>query len=158
MNSNSPVPNAAISMRQALTAMSLVLLLASCSTTGPAEKQELTAPQTVSIAPPQAQPAQAAPPPPPPTLAHDQAVLAAANTLFSKANLASVDKQSGSKYLVVVDPLIDGVSRMETKATRAMESKIAQLAKTSYPQFEIKPFTAATLAEKLQKIFDKMGV
>lgn len=149
MSSNSPVPSAAISMRQALTAMSLVVLLASCSTTGPAEKQEVAAPQTVSMAPPQAQPAQPAPPPPPappPTLPHDQAVLAAANTLFSKANLASVDKQSGSKYLVVVDPLIDGVSRMETKATRAMESRIAELAKTSYPQFEIKPFTAASMA------------
>lgn len=128
-------------------AMSLTtLLLASCSAPPPVEKQEAPPPQTVAAAPPPPPAKPAPPPPPPPTLPHDEAVLAAANTLFAKANLASVERQSGSKYAVVVDPLIDGVSRMQTKATRAMESRIVQLAKSSYPQFEIKPFTAASMA------------
>lgn len=143
---DSSLSSTAVSTRQASMALSLILLLAACGTTAPIEKQQVS-PPPVATAPPPAPPAKPAPPPPPPpTLAHDEAVLTAANTLFSKANLASVDRPSGSKYLVVVDPLIDGVSRMQTKATRAMESRIVQLAKSSYPQFEIKPFTAASMA------------
>jgi outer membrane protein OmpA-like peptidoglycan-associated protein len=129
----------------ATMASSLVLLLfaASCSAPGPTAKDERAGAPTPTAAAPQALPA---PPPPPPLLAHDQAVLTAANTLFSKANLADVERQAGGKYVVVVDPLVDGVSRMQTKATRDMETKIAQLAKTTYPQFEIRPFSASLMA------------
>jgi outer membrane protein OmpA-like peptidoglycan-associated protein len=127
-----------------MAASILVLLLAaSCASLAPPAKDERSGAQTPTAT---AAPAVPTPPAPPPPLAHDQAVLTAANTLFSKANLADVERQAGGKYVVVVDPLVDGVSRMQTKATHDMETKIAQLAKSTYPQFEIKPFSASLMA------------
>jgi len=72
-------------------------------------------------------------------------VLSAANTLFSKANLRPAEK--GERYTVLVDPLVDGVTRMQTKATQAMETRIVALARQSYPQFEVRAFNAANLAQ-----------
>lgn len=102
---------------------------------------------TVVQAPPAPPPA-APPPPPPPTLPHAEAVLTAANALFSKANLDGLEMAPNKRYAVVVDPLIDGVSRMQTKATQAMEQRIVKLVKASYPQFDIKPLSAAALDAK----------
>ena len=71
-------------------------------------------------------------------------MLSAANTLFSKATLPG---DRGTRYTVLVDPLVDGVSRQQTKTTQAMEARIVTLAKTTYPQFEVKPFNAANLSD-----------
>lgn len=130
------------------------LLLAACTTPAPEApppaQVEAPAPAPVAAvtvqAPPVAAPAPAAPPPPPPTLPHAEAVLSAATALFTKAQLDGVPKGSTGRYTVVVDPLIDGVTRMQTKATQAMEARIAQHVKANYPQFEIKPLSANTLA------------
>lgn len=96
----------------------------------------------------------AAPPAPPPSpilqipiLAHDEAVLKAANDLFTKAQLTNDAPDQRARRPVVIDPLIDGVSRMQTAATRKMESKVADLVKAKYPQFDVQPFTAANLGQ-----------
>jgi hypothetical protein len=52
---------------------------------------------------------------------------------------------NNEKQLLVIDPLIDGVSGMQTVATRTTESRIAELVRGSYPQFDLQPFSAASV-------------
>jgi outer membrane protein OmpA-like peptidoglycan-associated protein len=70
----------------------------------------------------------------------DEALLNAANTLFSQ-----VQPTSGEKQLLVIDPLIDGISGMQSMATRTMESRISDLVRIKYPQFAVAPFSAANI-------------
>ncbi|HRC59960.1 MAG: OmpA family protein [Propionivibrio sp.] len=138
--------NNKISSKCSLVAMPYLVILAllgACSTeaTMPADPDQ----SAQKAAPP-------APPPPSPILQipilpHDEAVLKAANTLFSKAELAGDPADKTMRRPVVIDPLIDGVSRMQTAATRKMETNVANLVKAKYPQFEVKPFTAANLGQ-----------
>ena len=133
-----------------LAAISLTLWLAACAAPPPTGEASAPAPDAAPAAPaPAAAPAPPPPPPPPPPAPpaqpHAEAVLSAANSLFSKANLPAAEK--GSRYTVLVDPLIDGMTRMQTKATQAMETRITQLAKSTYPQFDVRPFNAANLAQ-----------
>jgi len=62
-------------------------------------------PQGAPATPPAAS-TQAAPPPPPTPILFDDALLRAANDLFSKAALPA----GNDKIELVVDPLIDGIS------------------------------------------------
>lgn len=131
-------------------ALALSVLIAGCVVPPPGSSTNAPQADTPQTAPapepaPAPPPPPPAPPPPPPTLPHSEAVLNAANTLFSKANLQPADK--GARYTVLVDPLVDGVTRMQTKATQAMETRIVALAKQSYPQFDVKAFNAANLAQ-----------
>ena len=88
--------------------------------------------------------AQTAPPTPPPTpVAFEQAFQKAANDLFSKANLEGAP----AKVRLVIDPLIDGFTGAQSRATRSMEQRIAELVRTSYPRFEVAPFSAASIAD-----------
>jgi outer membrane protein OmpA-like peptidoglycan-associated protein len=93
---------------------------------------------------PAAAPAPAAPPPPPPIMAFDEAVQFAANNLFSKADLP-VNRGIGDKYQLVIDPLVDGNSGVQSTATQTMESRISAMVKASFPKFELKPFTSENL-------------
>ena len=49
--------------------------------------------------------------------------------------------------MVVIDPLIDAVSGMESQQTRLMEKRIVDLVKEKYPQFEVQPFNVASVAK-----------
>ena len=90
--------------------------------------------------------AQTAPPPtPPPTpLAFEEALLKAANTLFSKANLQGAP----DRIRLVIDPLIDGSTGVQSTATNSMERRIADLIKTNYPRFEVTAFTTEAIANR----------
>ena len=93
---------------------------------------------------PQAAPAtQAAPSPPPPPIPapFDDALLRAANDLFSKAAVPPGD----GKIELVIDPLIDGISGAQSSATRLMQERIVALVKKSYPRFEVRPFSTEAL-------------
>ncbi len=93
---------------------------------------------------PQAPPAAAPSPPPPPTpMPFEAALLKAANDLFSKANLNGAP----DKVTLVIDPLIDGVTGMQSKATHLEERKIADLVKSNYPRFQVAKFSAETVAK-----------
>ncbi|HEY4080464.1 MAG TPA: OmpA family protein [Burkholderiaceae bacterium] len=133
-------------------ALLLTLLgLASCAVpppTDPNQPQPAPAPAAEPAAPaPAPLPPPPPPPPPlPPLLPHAEAVVNAANLLFEKANLGDQDNKS-ARRMVLIDPLIDGVTRQQTKATAAMESRIVALAKSSYPKFDVKPFNAVNLAQ-----------
>jgi outer membrane protein OmpA-like peptidoglycan-associated protein len=97
---------------------------------------------------PAAPPAAAPPAAPPPAMPYSKAVLTAANTLFGKADLsnAATVRGNATPYPLVIDPLVDGNSGYQSEATRKMEREIVDLLKTSYPNFEVRPFTSSNLA------------
>jgi outer membrane protein OmpA-like peptidoglycan-associated protein len=73
------------------------------------------------------------------------AVVNAANTVFSAA---SANVPAGSpRQVVVIDPLVNGVTGEQSVATQQIQQRIVALAKAKYPQFDIQPFTAAAVAK-----------
>ncbi len=97
--------------------------------------------QTGTPAPPP--PAAAAPPPPPTPVPFDAALLKAANDLFTKANLNGAP----DKVTLVIDPLIDGVTGAQSKATHLEEQRITALVKSNYPRFQVARFSAEAIAK-----------
>jgi outer membrane protein OmpA-like peptidoglycan-associated protein len=83
--------------------------------------------------------------PPPPPIAFDDAVLKAANELFSKVQLPT---GSSARQPLVIDPLVDGVTGAQSAATRSMEQKIVDLVRHQHPRFEVEAFTTANLAQQ----------
>jgi len=79
----------------------------------------------------------------------NDAVLFAANNLFKGAKVdASTTLRGGATKLpLVIDPLVDGVSGYQTNATETMEARITELVKANYQNFDLQPFTTATLAK-----------
>ena len=73
----------------------------------------------------------------------DAALLKAANDLFSKAKL----DEGSQKVTLVIDPLIDGVTGAQSAATRLEQKRVIELVKSTYPRFEIAPFSSATVAK-----------
>jgi outer membrane protein OmpA-like peptidoglycan-associated protein len=94
---------------------------------------------TLTAAWPQASPT---PGPAPVPLRFEDALERAATDLFSKANLPP----GSDKIELVIDPLIDGVSAAQSVATHAMEKRIVELVRHSYPRFGIAPFSGEVLA------------
>jgi hypothetical protein len=103
-----------------------MVLLASCTQPG-------QSPKVAATAPPPAPPVQPVPFP--------QAVLNAANGVFSTA------PTGGQRRLVVIDPLVNGVTGEQTVATQQIQNQIMALARDKYPQFDIQPFSAAAVAQ-----------
>ena len=69
--------------------------------------------------------------------------------------------QAGGFEFVVTDwnmPNMDGLTLLQTITAEAKKENIIAAAQAGASGYIVKPFTAATLSEKLQKIFDKMGV
>ena len=99
--------------------------------------------QAQSAAPAQVPPAAAAPPPPPTLVPFDAALLKAANDLFSKANLNGAP----DKVTLVIDPLIDGVTGAQSKATHLEEARITELVKSNYPRFQVARFSSESIAK-----------
>lgn len=117
----------------------------------PAVMPVAPAPVVVAAPPPPSPPAPAAPaaaPPLPPVMPFNDAVLFAANNLFRGAKLdaATTVRSGATKLPLVIDPLVDGVSGYQSVATETMESRITELVKASYANFDIQPFTTASLA------------
>jgi outer membrane protein OmpA-like peptidoglycan-associated protein len=81
--------------------------------------------------------------PPPTPVAFNAALLNAANTLFSKANLDG----EPDKILLVIDPLIDGDTAVQSNATQLMQKRIVDLVQSNYPRFQVSPFTSEVVAK-----------
>ncbi|MBK7541110.1 MAG: OmpA family protein [Candidatus Competibacteraceae bacterium] len=114
---------------RSLAVLSLAALLWAC-TTPPAEQKQAAA------APPPVQP-----------VPFDEAVLKAANDLFSRAQLPEANAKEPAPYTLVIDPLIDGVSGAQSVATRSMEARLVELVKAKYPRFAVQPFSTAAVAK-----------
>lgn len=132
-------------MSRTLPAWVLALTLVACAAPNrpadpaPAPPSPPPAAEAPAPAPPPPPPP-AAPAPPPPVLPYDEAVLSAANNLLGRAQLPT-----GARHALVIDPLIDGVTGMQSKATQAMGARIVQLIRERYPQYEVQPFSAANV-------------
>jgi hypothetical protein len=96
------------------------------------------------VTPPVPSPPQAssAPPPPPTPIPFDDALLRAANDLFSKATVPA----GSDKVELVIDPLIDAATGAQSAATRLMQERIKDLVAKSYPRFAVLPFSSEALS------------
>ena len=84
-----------------------------------------------------------APATPPPVVPFEDAILNAAQALFSKAQLPPGDE----KIDLVIDPLIEGISGAQSAATHLMERRIVELIQAKFPRFRVQPFTKEALAK-----------
>jgi outer membrane protein OmpA-like peptidoglycan-associated protein len=71
----------------------------------------------------------------------DAALTKAATDLFSKAKLP----EGTAKVPLVIDPLIDGNSGIESGATRDMEKRLVAILRKDFPRFEVLPFNAQSV-------------
>jgi outer membrane protein OmpA-like peptidoglycan-associated protein len=81
-------------------------------------------------------------PPPVQPVPFPQAVLNAANAVFSGAPVGPQQRQ-----VVVIDPLVNGVTGEQSVATQQIQNQIIALAQAKYPQFDIQPFSAAAVSK-----------
>ena len=52
-----------------------------------------------------------------------------------------------TKYTVVIDPLIDGMTGAQSNTTRSMGARLSAMMREQYPQYDVQPFSAATVAK-----------
>jgi outer membrane protein OmpA-like peptidoglycan-associated protein len=102
-----------------ISTVGVLLLLAAC--TPPPATQQAAAPASPIVPVP-----------------FDQAVLKAAETVLSTAPAAP---PGAPRQVVVIDPLVDGVTGQQSAATEDIGARIVALAKAKYPQFDFEPFT-----------------
>jgi outer membrane protein OmpA-like peptidoglycan-associated protein len=89
------------------------------------------------------QPVAEAPKPPREALPLDAAVLSLADSVLLRAELPA-----GRPRQLVIDPLIDRATGTETSTTRAMSRRIAERVRDQHPDYQLQPFTLASLEEK----------
>jgi outer membrane protein OmpA-like peptidoglycan-associated protein len=136
--------------RRALAAATLgAALLAGCVTFGSGDTPPITNPpqptNTVANATATSPPPAAAPlpPAPPPVLPFDEAVANAAHKVFSTA-----PAPDGSSALVVIDPLVDGMTGYQSKATQTIQDRITGVVKSDFPQYAVQSVTADSLKKQ----------
>ena len=135
--------------------LALALWLAGCTqqpvAVAPAQPAAPSPGAAAPAAPSPAAPAAAAPslgaaaPAAPPVVKpvpFPEAVLAAANTVFSTAPHGD----GTARQTLVIDPLVDGVTGQQSNATKSIEAQIKALAAEKYPQFDVQPFSAASVS------------
>jgi len=83
----------------------------------------------------------AAPPPVIQPVPFPTAVTNAADAVFSGALAHS--HLTGERQIVVIDPLVNGVTGEQSAATQQIQDRIVELAREKYPQFDVEPFSAA---------------
>ena len=134
-----------------------LLILAGCAADGGSQPPMTASPPATAAAPAAAPaatpspvaaapaaPAPPSPPPLPPIMGFRDAVLFAANNMLKAATTATPDPGT---VPLVVDPLIDGNSGVQSVATQTLEKEFVSLVRSNYPKFEVQPFTASTLSK-----------
>ncbi len=76
-----------------------------------------------------------------PAKSFDGALLDAANSLLALVELPL----PGEKRLLLIDSPIDGITGVQSVATRKLESRLGELVRKKYPHFSLQPFTPAQL-------------
>jgi len=111
--------------------------LSACILVSPASAQ--------SLLPGAGGPAAPAAPVGPTPLPLEQAVLKAATDL-----LADIGQKAGTdgKILLAIDPLIDGVSGQQSRATESMERQILRVVAKDYPRIAVVAFNSASLEKR----------
>lgn len=141
--------------------VAVCLLLAACAQT-PADNQPQTqqapaamqpapaaplapAPDAAAAAPaaPPAAPVAPAPPALPPVLPFEQALDFAAHAVLSNA-----PGPEAVPAAIVIDPLIDGMTGYQSKATRSIQERIVAMVKRDFPQYTVRRLTAENLKQQ----------
>jgi outer membrane protein OmpA-like peptidoglycan-associated protein len=78
----------------------------------------------------------------PPVVPFAQAVSNAANTVLTNAAKAAGDAQ---QQPIVIDPLVDGVTGAQSRATDNIQGQIVSLVHDRYPQFVVKDLSPASI-------------
>ncbi|MFL5280726.1 MAG: OmpA family protein [Rhodopila sp.] len=100
----------------------------------------------VQPAPTTTGPAASATPAPAPVVPFHEAIATAADKMFQSFRR---DGDSGTGPLpFVIDPLIDGSTGVQSKATQYIQNQVIALAREKYTGFQVRPFTAAELNRK----------
>ena len=76
-----------------------------------------------------------------------EAVSTAADALFLQASPQFGSHTTPARQAWMIDPLIDGVSGMQSNATRAIEVRAIEVARSKYPQLALRSFSPANLDE-----------
>jgi len=141
-------------MRGALAAILLGAVVAGCGPLNPPDDtgHGASAPKA-GVVPPAAPAAPAAPapvaatpapsPPPPPVLGFDEAVANAAHAVFT--NAPAPDAGVG---MVVIDPLVDGMTGYQSKATKSIQDRIIGIVKTDFPKYAVQRITPESLKQQ----------
>jgi len=98
-----------------------------------------TPPQQATMAPAPTPPA----PQPPPVLGFDEAVAKAAHAVFTAAPPPEPDAA-----VVVIDPLVDGMSGYQSKATQTIQDRIARIVKDDFPQYAVHRISPESLKQR----------
>lgn len=122
-----------------------VLLLGSDASVVVAQQPSPTAPTPGPAAPAPAPAAPAPAPALPPVVPFAQAVSKAANTVLTNAANAAGSPQ---QLPIVIDPLVDGVTGAQSRATANIQSQIISLVHDRYPQFVVEDFSPASLGSQ----------
>ena len=107
-----------------------------------ADKTGTQVPQSTVAASAAPQPVTPAPPPPP-ILPFDEAVTNAAHSV-----LAAAQAPDTTPAVVVIDPLVDGVTGYQSSATQSIQDHIVGLVKTSFPQYAVQRITPQSLEQQ----------
>jgi len=94
-------------------------------------------------APAAAAPLPPAPPAPPPILAFDEAVTNAAHAVFTSA--PAPEAGAGT---VVIDPLVDGMTGYQSKATQSIQDRITGIVKRDFPKYAVQRITPDSLKQQ----------
>lgn len=127
--------------RQLIAALSVALLAFGCASLGEAPPASAAPGASSAVQPP------ATPPAPPPVQPYVKAVLSAATALFKNARLPPEGVPAQTRYTVVIDPLIDGMTGTQSVATHSMGARLTTMMHEQYPQFDVKEFSAANVAK-----------
>lgn len=134
--------------RRSRVAAALVLIaLLAGGCVAPPPSPDAARPAETAAAPAPSPPAGPAParPADPPALPFEEAVATAAEALFAGARLPE-DGPGAATRVVVIDPLIEGVTGAQAAATRSMEARIVGLVRERYPRFEVRRLSAESVA------------
>lgn len=168
MNSTKNVPtlrtNLTSALRGSLLSVALCAWLAGCAARHPAtatqpanqgapaaapapaapapapQQAAAPAPQTATVA--TAAPATTPPVPPPPILGFDEAVAKAAHAVFAAA--PPPEPNAGA---VVIDPLVDGMSGYQSKATQLIQDHITRIVKDDFPRYTVNRISPESLKQ-----------
>ncbi len=131
------LPLGTVAAVAAVAASACLLALAGCASP-PAPGVNYAAPP-----PPPPAPVVVAPPPAPVPLVpvpFDTAIVNAATTLFKNAGVDAT-------RVVVIDPLIDGVSGEQTTASRYIETRLRDIARDQFPKLDIRDFSSDNVSK-----------
>jgi outer membrane protein OmpA-like peptidoglycan-associated protein len=107
------------------------------------DKTPPPAPQSAAASSPAPQPVTPAPPPPPPPiLPFDEAVTNAAHSVLTAAPAPDT-----APAMVVIDPLVDGVTGYQSSATQSIQDHIVGLVKSGFPQYAVQRITSRSLEQ-----------